>query len=338
MSSLRGNAEAFVPHGQSYAGVVTTAPLWLLDDSDDEDDQYEEQMAGKMAKDVDSDSGVASTDDCGATSCEETDSDEEEQPEAAGSSSMSSSTASTISPATPSAFDELQAELSRAREHARAALEESRQLAAEAQLVTKLREAREHATQLRKNVQAAGLSALEYAVSNATQKDLQSEQHAKTNELESMTCLSLLESEVSTKAEPSHEALPSKGSVLHSAGNCKSCSFFPLGRCERGVDCPFCHLSHDRRLERKMRKKDRVAGALKLKAEIETHDSVFQILAATSDTKQAVDLAVRSELLKRLGTPPGLELVPPPGLPLQAHEGAAHAYEAAYPTLASLRR
>jgi small-conductance mechanosensitive channel len=307
--SLRSNAPAFVPQSQSYGDVVTVAPLWLLEDSDDEEDHFEDQLVGKISKDVDSDSGVASTDDCGTTTCEDSDSDEEAMSRQNSSSAASVASPRSVCSSTPSPFDELQAELRRAREHAHAALAESKQLAAEAQLVKELRQAREHAAELAQNLQANGLSALESAANHATQKQLQPQPEVTA----SMLCLSMLESEESTEAESCHsvEALPSKGSALHFAGNCKSCSFFPMGRCEKGVDCPFCHLPHNRRMERKVRKKERIAAA---KSAAEVDESVPQVLPTTNDTERALvlDMAVRSELLKRLGTPPGLELATPP--------------------------
>lgn len=337
MSSLRSDAPAFVPpaaHG--YAGVVTVAPLWLLEDSDDDEDDHEEYIGGKTAKDMDNDSGMASTDDCGITTDEDSDSENEEQPESPRSqhsvSSVKVSSDAGEKKGAGSAMEELQAELQRAREHARASLEESRQLAAETRLVTELREARAQATQLAQNLQATGVSALECAVSHATQKAASHPwtrpacPQPEADKLALPSCLSLLESEKSTEDESESAAqvdqLPSKGSVLHAQGGCKSCSFFPMGRCDKGVDCPFCHLPHDRRKERKMRRKERISSASELKAAaVDTPPglevaSVGQLLAAPSDAEiaLAVQAAVRSELLKRFGSPPGLELVAPPGL------------------------
>lgn len=310
MSSLRGDAPAFVPPAKAHAGVVCAAPIWLLEDSDDEDSDSDDHMVGRIVKDIDSDSGMASTDDCGATTDEESDSDQEEQQEPAMAPQNPSSAATSACSMAPSPFDELQAELSRARDHARVALEESRHLAAEARLVTELREARAQATQIAQNLEETGLSALEHAVSHSFQKDPLPQSQLENKELAcvtSVSCLSVQESDetTGTGSSWSAEALSSKGSAMHFAGNCKSCSFFPMGRCDKGVNCPFCHLPHDRRLERKLRKKDRVAA-------------VSQIVTATSDTerKMELDMAVRSELLRRLGTPPGLDLVFPPGLPL----------------------
>lgn len=41
--------------------------------------------------------------------------------------------------------------------------------------------------------------------------------------------------------------LPSVGSALHTSGRCSRCCFFLKSRCRNGVNCQFCHLSHERR-------------------------------------------------------------------------------------------
>jgi len=40
---------------------------------------------------------------------------------------------------------------------------------------------------------------------------------------------------------------PSLGSEAHEAGGCKTCCFFPRGRCMNGYNCEFCHYEHEKR-------------------------------------------------------------------------------------------
>merc|ERR1712159_257599 len=59
--------------------------------------------------------------------------------------------------------------------------------------------------------------------------------------------------------EDSQEELPSLGSHLHSAGECRPCAWFhkPQG-CSNGAECRHCHLCGDGEI--KTRKKSKVAG------------------------------------------------------------------------------
>jgi hypothetical protein len=307
-------------------GVITMAPLWLLEDSDDDDmDEMDElpplpKGKAKSSKDVDVDAGL-STDCGGPTSSEEFDEEDEEDwatptkdahkkasPLVAASEASTRANSTNSSPAgvgivsprpesvsskkskkSSSAMDDLMAELANARASAREALDESKRLDAEAQIVTELREARSQE-------QAS-------AVPVPTRP---SSDHAEVDDSKSTAS-----TQATTPTEQTDlldEVMPSKGSALHFMGGCKSCSFFPVGRCTKGADCPFCHLSHDRRRERKERRKERIASAVELK------ETVAASLCATDDADMAVELAVRSELLKHFGAPPGLELAAPPGL------------------------
>ena len=40
---------------------------------------------------------------------------------------------------------------------------------------------------------------------------------------------------------------PSLGSEAHEASGCKTCCFFPRGRCMNGYNCEFCHYEHEKR-------------------------------------------------------------------------------------------
>lgn len=53
--------------------------------------------------------------------------------------------------------------------------------------------------------------------------------------------------------------LPSAGSALHAAGECKRCNFFLKGRCQNGKDCEFCHFPHDKRKQSRQEKRERKA-------------------------------------------------------------------------------
>jgi hypothetical protein len=303
-------------------GVITMAPLWLLEDSDDDDmDEMDElpplpKGKAKSSKDVDVDAGL-STDCGGTTSCDEFDEEEDEEdmptptkasPLVAASEASTRANSTNSSPAgvgivsprpesvsskkskkSSSAIDDLMAELAKARASAREALDESKSLGAEAQIVTELREARSQE-------QASAVPVPTRPSSDDAEVD-DSKSTASTQATTPTEQTDLLD-----------EAMPSKGSALHFMGNCKSCSFFPVGRCTKGADCPFCHLSHDRRRERKERRKERIASAFELK------ETVAASLCATDDADMAVEVAVRSELLRHFGAPPGLALVAPPGL------------------------
>jgi len=308
-------------------GVITMAPLWLLEDSDDEDiDEMDELPAlppkgkAKSSKDIDVDAGL-STDSGGSTSCEEFDEEEDEEdlpmptkasplvvasePSTRANSTNSSSAAvGVVSPClgsvsskkskkSSSAMDDLMAELANARASAREALDESKRLDAEAQIVTELREARSQE-------QASAVPVLQPKPTKPSSDDAEVDDSKSTASTQATT--------PTEQTDLLDEVMPSKGSALHFMGGCKSCSFFPMGRCDKGADCPFCHLSHDRRRERKERRKERIASAVELK------ETVAASLCATDDADMAVELAVRAELLKHFGSPPGLELVAPPGL------------------------
>jgi hypothetical protein len=306
-----GNKSGAASHSE-HGGVITMAPLWLLEDSDDDDDEDDEEADEKYykigktssTKDVDTDTGLASTDDCGPLSCEEDmDSEQEDevpykkpevssQPSSPKPSSVSGmSEASTSAGSSPalsvtapskrsksakssvSAADDFLAELRKAREDARAALDEAKQLTAQTSVVTELREVIELATELELQPQPDTTKPLEDSQQST---DASSEDLLQVGEL------------------------PSKGSVGHYEGTCKSCSFFPFGRCTKGSDCPFCHLTHDRRTERKQRRRERIEAAVTIKAEAATQ------IGAPPGFESSVTVAVRTELMKMLGAPPGL--------------------------------
>jgi len=68
------------------------------------------------------------------------------------------------------------------------------------------------------------------------------------------------------------ELLPSAGSALHAVGQCRPCNFFGKGRCTNGLDCEFCHLSHQKRKPTRQEKRERAAAWMdrqKAKAEEE---------------------------------------------------------------------
>jgi hypothetical protein len=55
-------------------------------------------------------------------------------------------------------------------------------------------------------------------------------------------------------------ALPSIGSALHYAGECKRCNFFAKGRCLNDKNCSFCHYPHDKnKLSRQEKREHRAA-------------------------------------------------------------------------------
>jgi len=58
------------------------------------------------------------------------------------------------------------------------------------------------------------------------------------------------------------DPLPSLGSALHAAGECRRCNFFAKGRCRNGQDCTFCHLPHERRKLSRQEKRDQQAARL----------------------------------------------------------------------------
>jgi len=53
------------------------------------------------------------------------------------------------------------------------------------------------------------------------------------------------------------DSLPSVGSALHFARECKRCNFFAKGRCQNGKDCSFCHFPHDKRKLSRQEKRER---------------------------------------------------------------------------------
>lgn len=52
-------------------------------------------------------------------------------------------------------------------------------------------------------------------------------------------------------------SIPSMGSILHEAGECKRCNFFAKGRCENGKACQFCHYPHEKRKASRQEKRQR---------------------------------------------------------------------------------
>jgi hypothetical protein len=278
----------------------------------------------KSSKDVDVDAGL-STDCGGPTSSEEFDEEDEEDwatptkdahkkasPLVAASEASTRANSTNSSPAgvvlvsprpeavsskkskkSSAAINDLMAELAKARASAREALDESKNLGAEAQTVTELREARSQ-----EQASAVPVPQPKPTMPSSDDEDVDDLKSTASTQATTPT----------EQTDLLDEVMPSKGSALHFMGGCKSCSFFPVGRCTKGADCPFCHLSHDRRKERKDRRKERIASAVELK------ETVAASLCATDDADMAVELAVRSELLKHFGAPPGLELAAPPGL------------------------
>jgi len=61
---------------------------------------------------------------------------------------------------------------------------------------------------------------------------------------------------------PEGAELPSIGSALHAAGECKRCNFYLKGRCQNGKDCAFCHFPHDKRKHSRQEKRERRAALL----------------------------------------------------------------------------
>lgn len=57
--------------------------------------------------------------------------------------------------------------------------------------------------------------------------------------------------------ESEEQVLPSLGSALHAAGQCRPCNFFGKGRCENGKACEFCHVPHQKRKPTRQEKRDR---------------------------------------------------------------------------------
>lgn len=68
----------------------------------------------------------------------------------------------------------------------------------------------------------------------------------------------------SPTARHSTGLLPSAGSALHAAGECRRCNFFSKGRCLNGVNCVFCHLPHEKRKPTRQEKRERRAAWMAL--------------------------------------------------------------------------
>lgn len=90
-------------------------------------------------------------------------------------------------------------------------------------------------------------------------------------------------------------SLPSKGSALHSVGECRRCNFFAKGRCQNAQDCDFCHLPHERRKASRQEKRERRAAWLAQQGQPESEQSehsafsweqFIQLPAATQQPQQ----------------------------------------------------
>jgi len=118
--------------------------------------------------------------------------------------------------------------------------------------------------------------------------------------------------DVSAAEDVTTEGLPSIGSAQHASGECRRCNFFAKGRCRNGVDCPFCHLPHDRRKLSRQEKREMQAARQALQTG--TDDG--------SDSASEADVAMPKQ--------PGALLSPtearaPPGLSLGAGEQPSEA-------------
>lgn len=89
-----------------------------------------------------------------------------------------------------------------------------------------------------------------------------------SDENEQVYSRSSSKSSTAEESEPSSnsDALPSVGSALHYAGECKRCNFFAKGRCQNGKDCSFCHFPHDVRKPTRQEKRDRRDSKLQAQA------------------------------------------------------------------------
>ncbi|CAK9010601.1 unnamed protein product [Durusdinium trenchii] len=104
-------------------------------------------------------------------------------------------------------------------------------------------------------------------------------------------------------------ALPSLGSLEHAAGTCKRCNFYPKGRCQNGLSCSFCHLSHERRKSSRAEKRERAENMPQTPS---TGTTDVEDLEANG----ALPFGLPVPDLSSLGLPFGMPapVVPPPGL------------------------
>lgn len=112
----------------------------------------------------------------------------------------------------------------------------------------------------------------------------------------------------STTEEVNADGLPSLGSAQHATGDCRRCNFFAKGRCHNGVDCPFCHLPHERRKLSRQEKREQQAARQMLQDGATTttddaYDSGSEFDDASTTKKSGLLL---SPVASR--APPGLSL------------------------------
>merc|ERR1719324_1087583 len=98
-------------------------------------------------------------------------------------------------------------------------------------------------------------------------------------------------------------SFPSVGSAQHSLGDCRRCNFFAKGRCRNGLECPFCHLPHERRKLSRQEKREQQAA----RQQQEAYDSSD---SASEDESMPLQ---SGPLLSPAGAsaPPGLSLDAP---------------------------
>lgn len=133
-----------------------------------------------------------------------------------------------------------------------------------------------------------------------------------------------VEAETAVVEEANTEPLPSLGSALHAAGDCRRCNFFAKGRCRNGLECPFCHLPHERRKLSRQEKREQQAA----RQQQEAYDSSD---SASEDESMPMQ---SGPLLSPAGAsaPPGLSLDAPehqPELTVAAQLSTAAAVQGA---------
>lgn len=137
--------------------------------------------------------------------------------------------------------------------------------------------------------------------------------------------------------------LPSLGSALHAAGECRRCNFFAKGRCRNGFNCTFCHLPHDRRKLSRQEKRDLQAarraqgmesasdssedeltaqqsGPLLSPAGARAPPGLFLICEEVKPEDSSAPIVASTSAVSGAALPPGLR---PPGLPAPAAQPAA---------------
>jgi len=103
--------------------------------------------------------------------------------------------------------------------------------------------------------------------------------------------------------------LPSVGSTLHAAGECRRCNFFPKGRCQNGRDCPFCHFPHEKRKPSRQEKRERQAAWLQ-QQQAKEGGSAPSTTVDESDSGEAEDEADLADAPSMVATPLGCSDMP----------------------------